>query len=116
MTQISIEPTCSDDSGQEATPQGDAAKCYTLFSQELPEDVTESENLDQQNYYLFLAARDAADAAQQDAQWPAGYSIVTNVVTNSRQTPTGWDPTSPGCALGLEDGSGTPYYFGAQTV
>src|SRR5262245_3079660 len=116
MTQIAIDPTCSDDSGQPANPQGDAATCYTLFSQQLPATVTESQNLDQQNYYLYLAARSASEKAQQDGQWPAGYSIVTNVATYSRQDNNGWDPMSPGCALALEDTSGTPYYFGAQTV
>jgi len=116
MTQIAINPTCSDDSGQPATPQGDAATCYTLFGQQLPATVTESQNLDQQNYYLYLAVRDAGEKAQQDAQWPAGYSIVTNVATYSRQSSGYWDDTSPGCALALEDGNGTPYYFGAQTV
>ena len=115
MSQIAIDPTCSDDSGQQATPQGDAATCYSLFTQELPSTVTESQDLDQQNYYLYLAARGAGEKAQQDAQWPAGYSIVTNVATYSRQDPSGWDPMSPGCALALEDGNGTPYYFGAQT-
>src|SRR5262245_4351507 len=116
MTQISIEPTCSDDSGQQATPQGSPAKCYALFSQELPADVTESENLDQQNYYLYLAVRDASEAAQQDAQWPGGYLIVTNQATYSRQSPTGWDDTSPACSMALQDANGTLYYFGAQTV
>src|SRR5262245_56756633 len=116
MPQIAIEATCSDDTGQQATPQGDAAKCYALFSQELQATVTESEDLDLQNFYIFLAARDASEAAQDDPQWPAGFSIVTNVVTQSRQSPTGWDPTSPGCALALQDGNGIQYYFGAQTV
>jgi hypothetical protein len=116
MTQIAIEPTCSDDSGKPATAKGDAATCYSLFRQELPATVTESQNLDQQNYYLYLAARDAGEKAQQDAQWPAGYSIVTNVATYSRQANNGWDVGSPGCALALEDGNGAPYYFGAQTV
>lgn len=116
MSQIDIEPTCSDESGQQATPQGDAATCYNLFSQELPATVTESENLDQQNMYLYVAAREASEAAMEDAQWPAGYSIETRVVTQSRQSPTGWDPTVPGCALALSDTNGIVNYFGAQTV
>ena len=117
MSDIAIESTCSDDSGQPATPQGDAATCYALFSQELPEEVTESENLDQQNYYLYLAARDASEDAQELAQWPQGYSIESNAVVYSRQSKTGWDVESPGCALTLHDGNGTPLFcFGAQTV
>ncbi|HZN38881.1 MAG TPA: hypothetical protein VFD82_08765 [Planctomycetota bacterium] len=117
MSLIAIEPTCSNDSGKKVTPQGDAATCYALFSQELPATVTESQDLDQQNYYLYLAARDAGEDAQQDAGWPAGYSIETNTVVFSRQSSTGWDDTIPGCALALHDAGGTPlYYFGAQTV
>lgn len=117
MPQIAIDPTCSDDTGQPATPQGDAATCYGLFSQELPDEVDESEDLDQQNYYLYLAARDAAEAAQLDGAWPAGYSIETTTVVFSRQSRTGWDVTNPGCALALQDSGGTPlFYFGAQTV
>ena len=117
MSEIAIESTFSDDSGQQATPQGAAATCYALFSQELPATVIESENLDQQNYYLYLAARDASEDAQADAQWPEGYSIESNAVVFSRQSRTGWDAESPGCALALHDGSGTPlFYFGAQPV
>lgn len=116
MSQIAIEPTCSDDNGQAATPQGDAATCYALFSQELPAGVTESENLDEQNYHLYLAVRNASEDAQEDAQWPAGYSIESDTVVYSRQSKTGWDVERPGCAMALNDGNGTLFWFGAQTV